>query len=618
MAKYPNRRSVAVGGVALIAGLASSSQSAATCASGSGLVPFSDTGPISGLSWSPTKYFLQTDLDSIRTSSNPAAMFSSVYWQQSTAFKAAFSAAASQAGWNVQLSEDGWVLAFATMIAHEILAYGSPPPAIGGTTLVSLLSGGLATCGEYCDITAMLFRQARPASGVQLHRLGWNTSGVGSHNQLWSWNSGTPMILDPTLGLVCPMSTSAFQSYRTGSGTALFGVRDQYSNSNANTNCVVGQNIPLKPKGLNNVWEAAVWQRLTTLPYDAIVYREASGPDRTLYMLAMGSPLSLFSPAGPPTAMLLSGGLATDGFSWVYTLPPSPDPSPGNLRFTDVAGRNWKSFPLEDGIASVSSCAAVGNLVFFTTKEGSLIKVDTSNGATSTLSGAGTVRKLAKGSGGQIFALFTDTSVQRIHPSQLSISGGGITDICSGKETAGDALLMIAANGTAYKIGSAGWTTLSQANATHLAPASWDGSTYILSQSSGVLRKHLSNGATQDTTGVAQIVSAAFGKGVFVRYQSGQLALLPNTTAEIGVTYQSIVAGQDSRCVYGLTPSGALRRLTASQAVAGQFQATVFVASVPSQVSSVASVNFDRQLQVSYANGQSEILDQYLSEGRWT
>lgn len=121
------------------------------------------------------------------------------------------------------ISAEAWTLIALTLLVKELRPYGSEaiesvweaiqPDNINQLELLinqHPKPGRPASleCRGYSELTALIFNLLHPTSNIRLYEIGWRSSGVGAHNQLWAegcaeMGFGMPnLLLDPNFGVV--------------------------------------------------------------------------------------------------------------------------------------------------------------------------------------------------------------------------------------------------------------------------------------------------------------------------------------------------------------------------------------------------------------------------------
>jgi hypothetical protein len=125
------------------------------------------------------------------------------------------------------VSDDGWLTAYATLTAYQLTTYG-PEPSGPYPALESILRWPTMACDVFCHVALQLFTLARPSSPIVFRRIGWagpsdevgavltppSPSPVGNHAQLvvcsGATQAGTALLLDPTIGAIAKVRFPQF------------------------------------------------------------------------------------------------------------------------------------------------------------------------------------------------------------------------------------------------------------------------------------------------------------------------------------------------------------------------------------------------------------------------
>ncbi len=103
-----------------------------------------------------------------------------------------------------QLNEEGRKVAFASLLAYQLKPYGASITPHG--TLQELLHAKKLSCSQYTHLTYQLYRLLSPNCNIKncanFNYTGWKWKNGSDHAQLFIENTGVPLILDPTIGLV--------------------------------------------------------------------------------------------------------------------------------------------------------------------------------------------------------------------------------------------------------------------------------------------------------------------------------------------------------------------------------------------------------------------------------
>lgn len=96
------------------------------------------------------------------------------------------------------LDDDQRALIWATIVAHNYRPYGNSM----AFSLPALLSESSLDCDNYVLLAIRLFRLLRPEGKLDIDMVGWEGGPVGNHAQIVANHPTTPLLVDPTVGVV--------------------------------------------------------------------------------------------------------------------------------------------------------------------------------------------------------------------------------------------------------------------------------------------------------------------------------------------------------------------------------------------------------------------------------
>ncbi|KRE02609.1 hypothetical protein ASE61_15135 [Bosea sp. Root670] len=100
------------------------------------------------------------------------------------------------------LDDDQRALVWAVIAAHNYRPYGNSM----AFRLPDLLSEKHLDCDNYVLLAIRLFRLLRPDAKLDVDMVGWEGGLVGNHAQIVANHPTTPLLVDPTVGIVAKIS----------------------------------------------------------------------------------------------------------------------------------------------------------------------------------------------------------------------------------------------------------------------------------------------------------------------------------------------------------------------------------------------------------------------------